>query len=145
MEKKKNPAVVDIVKAVAAAGFTYLGYAAGGLLIMVIMNVKAGSSGVNLFKIEFTDSNFKTQFMVVLFFMNKPMTLFWIARKWQASQMEIWVIFLLFWLIDTSGLWLYKMIVFGSASIPTILFLGFFSAVIIATSIQRNYRKSAHG
>jgi len=57
--------------------------------------------------------------------------------------MALWVIFLFFWCVDASGLWLYQIIVCGSASIPVILFMGFFSAVIIATSIQRNYRKSA--
>jgi hypothetical protein len=144
MEKKKEPLVVaEIVKAVMAAGFAYIGYAAGGLLLMAMINTKAGANGTGISDTAAIGSNFKTQFMLVLFFINKPLAVFWIARKWQANQMALWVIFLLFWFIDASGLWLYQMIVFGAASIPTILFLGFFSAVIIATSIQRNYRKSS--
>jgi len=135
--------VVNLVKAITVAGLAYLGYAIGGLLLVAVMRTKVDASGAALFEIEATGVNFKTQFMLVLFFINKPLAVFWIARKWQANQIALWIIFLFFWSIDTSGLWLYQMIVYGSASIPIILFLGFFSAVIIATSIQRNYRKSS--
>jgi uncharacterized membrane protein YoaK (UPF0700 family) len=144
VEKKKELLVVaDLVKGVMAAGLAYLGYAAGGLLLVVIMNANSGATGAGLFEIKATDASLKTQFMLVLFLINKPMAVFWIARKWQANQIALWVIFLLFWFIDASALWAYQMIVLRSASIPIILFLGFFSAVIIATSLQRNYRKSA--
>lgn len=143
-KNKESLAVTDVAKAVLAAGLAYLEYAAGGFLLLVLMKARAGTTGTGLFDIKVTDSTLKTQFMLLLFFINKPMAVFWIARKWQANQIPLWGMFLFFWFVDASGLWLYQIIVFGSASIPAILFMGFFSAVIIATSIQRNYRKPAN-
>ena len=139
---QENPAVASFVKAVIVTGFTYVGYAAGGLLLVAILNARAGATGTGLFAIKAADTALKTQFMFLLFLINKPLAIFWIAHKWQANQIALWSIFLFFWFIDASGLWLYQMLVFGTVSIPTVLVLGFFSAIIIVTSIQRNYRKS---
>jgi hypothetical protein len=95
-KKKVLPMVVNLVKAVTAAGLAYLGYAIGGLLLVAIMNANAGTSGAALFEIKAAGSNFKTQFMIVLFFINKPLAVFWIAHKWQANQIALRVIFLFF-------------------------------------------------
>lgn len=104
MEKKKeNPTIANIFRAITAIDLTYLGYAAGGLLLMATLNARAGAG---LFNTDTTSSNFKTQFMLLLFFINKPMAVFWIASRWQADQMALWVIFLFFWCVDASGLWL---------------------------------------
>jgi hypothetical protein len=141
--KKENPLVAEIVKAIMTACFAYIGYAAGGLLMVAFMNAGAGAAGTEPIDVEAAGANFKMQFMFVVAFIANTIAVFWIARKWQANQMTLWSIFLLFWFIDAIVPWLYQSIVFGSSFIPTVLLLGFFPAVIIAISIRLNYKKSA--
>jgi hypothetical protein len=141
--KKEKPLVADIVKAIMSACFAYIGFAAGGLLMVAIANANAGATGANPIDIEATGANFKMQFMFVLAFVVNTITVFWIARKWLANQITLWGIFLLFWFVNAIVPWLYQTIVFGSSSVPGVLLLGFFPAVIIAFCIRMNYWKSA--
>lgn len=87
--------------------------------------------------------NFKMQFMFVIAFIVNTIATFWIARKWQANQIKIGIVFLLFWFIDARVPWLYQTLVFGSSFIPTVILLGFFPAVIITLSVWMNYRSFA--
>jgi hypothetical protein len=141
--KKENPLAVDIVKAIMSACFAYIGFAVGGLLLVAIANVNAGATGTAPIDVEAAGSNFKMQFMFVVAFVINTITVFWVARKWQANQMKLWVIFLLFWLVDALVPWLYQTIVFGESSITGVLMLGFFPAMIMAISMRMNYRKPA--
>ena len=137
--KKENPLAADIIKAIMTACFAYIGYAAGGLLMVAIMNSTTGET----IDVEAAGANFKMQFMFVVAFIVNTIAVFWIVSKWQTSHMTLGVVFLLFWLIDAIVPWLYQTIVFGSSFIPTVLLLGFFPALIIAISIRMNYRKLA--
>jgi hypothetical protein len=139
--KKEIPLAADIVKAIMTACFAYIGFAAGGLLMVAIANANAGATGAAPIDIEAAGANFKMQFMFVVAFIFNAITAFWIARKWQKNQIALWGIFLLFWSVDAIVPWLYQTIVFGSSSIPGVLVLGFFPAVIIAISIRVNYKK----
>ena len=141
--KKENPLAADIMKAIMAACFAFIGYAVGGLLMVAIANANAASAGTEPIDIEATGMNFKMQFMFVIAFIVNTIAVFWIARRWQANHMTLWVVFLLFWLIDAIVPWLYQTIVFGDSFIPGVLMLGFFPAIIIALSIKMNYRKTA--
>lgn len=141
--KKENPLVAEIVKAVMTACFAYIGYAVGGLLLAAMANANAASSGAEPIDIEAAGANFKMQFMFVVAFVVNTIAVFWIARRWLNDLVKLWMVFLLFWLIDAFVPWLYLTIVFGSSFIPTNLLLGFFPAVIIAFSIRMNYRKNA--
>jgi hypothetical protein len=142
-KKEEKPLVVEIVKAIMTACFAYIGYAAGGLLLVAIANASAGPGGAGSVDIEAAGANFKMQFMFVVAFLVNALTIFWIGRRWQANQIAFWGIFLLFWFIDALVPWLYQTIVFGSSFIPTVLLLGLFPALIIAVSIRMNYRKLA--
>lgn len=141
--KKESPLVAEIVKAIMTACFAYIGYAIGGLLLAVMANATAASSGAEPIDIEATGANFKMQFMFVVAFVVNVFAVFWVARKWSADQIKLWSVFLLFWFIDAFVPWLYQTLVFGSSFIPTVILLGFFPAVIIAISIRMNYRKMA--
>jgi len=141
--KNENPLVTEIVKAIMTACFAYIGYAAGGLMLAAMANANAASTGADPIDIEAAGANFKMQFMFVVAFVVNTFAVFWAARKWLAGRMNLWIIFLLFWLIDALVPWLYLTIVFGSSFIPTNLLLGLFPAVIIAISIRTNYRKMA--
>ena len=141
--KKENPLIADIIKAIMAACFAFIGYAVGGLLMVAIANANAASAGTEPIDAEATGMNFKMQFMFVIAFIVNTIAVFWIARKWQANQMTLWSIFLIFWLIDAVVPWLYQTIVFGGSDILGVLMLGFFPAVIIVLSIRMNYRKFA--
>jgi hypothetical protein len=141
--KKENPLVTEIIKAIMAACFAYIGYAIGGLILAFSANAAAAETGTGGVDIAAAGANFKMQFMFVVAFIVNAIAVFWIARKWQANQMAMWGIFLLFWVIDALVPWLYQTFIFGSSFIPTIIMLGFFPSVIIAVSIWMNYKKFA--
>ena len=139
--KNENPLVTEIVKAIMTACFAYIGYAAGGLLLAAMANANAASTGAEPMDIEAAGANLKMQFMFVVAFVVNTFAVFWIARRWLTDELKLWMVFLLFWLIDAFVPWLYLTIVFGSSFIPTNLLLGFFPAVIIAISIRTSYSK----
>jgi hypothetical protein len=141
VEKKEKPLVAEIVNAIMTACFAYIGYAVGGLLLAAMANANAASTGADPIDIEAAGANFKMQFMFVVAFIINTFTVFWVTREWLANQMNLWIVFLLFWFIDAFVPWLYQSLVFGSSFIPTVILLGFFPAVIIAISIRMNHRK----
>jgi hypothetical protein len=142
--KKEYPLVAGVIKAVMTACFAYIGYAVGGLILAAMANANAASTGAEPIDIEAAGANFKMQFMFVVAFFVNTFAVFWVARRWLADQMKLWMVFLLFWLIDAFVPWLYLSLVFGSSFIPTNLLLGFFPAAIIAISIRINYRKTMY-
>ena len=141
--KKENPLVTEIVKSIMTACFAYIGYAVGGLLLAAMANANAASTGADPIDIEAAGANFKMQFMFVVAFVVNSLTVFWIARRRVVNRMNLWMAFLIFWLIDAFVPWFYQTVVFGSSFIPTALLLGLFPAVIIPFSIRMNYRKAA--
>jgi hypothetical protein len=141
--QKENPLVAEIVKAIMSACFAYIGYAVGGLLLAAMANANAAATGTGGVDIAAAGANFKMQFMFVPAFIVNALTVFWIARRWQASQITPGAIFLSFWFIDALVPWLYQTLVFGSSFIPGVLMLGFFPATIIALSIRMNYSRFA--
>ena len=139
--RKENSLVTESVKAIMTACFAYIGYAAGGLLLAAMANANAASTGAEPVDIEAAGANFKMQFMFVVAFIVNTFAVFWVARRWLTGHINLWLVFLFFWLVDAFVPWLYLTIVFGSSFIPTNLLLGFFPAGIIAISIRMNYRK----
>ncbi len=139
--KKENLLVTEIVKAVMSACFAYIGYAVGGLLMAAIVNANAGADGTGSVDIAAAGADLKMQFMFVVAFIVNTIAIFWVARRWQANQITLRAIFLLFWFIDAIVPWIYQTFVFGSSFVPTVLLLGFFPAVIIAICIRANYMK----
>ncbi len=140
--RKQNPLMAEIVKAAMIACFAYIGYAIVGLVLAFTANTRAAATGTGGIDIEAAGASFKMQFMFVIAFVVNALTIFWIARRWQADQMRLWVIFLLFWFIDAIVPWLYQTLVFGSSFVPTALLLGLLPAAIITIGIRTNYRRS---
>ena len=141
VEKEEKTLVTEIVNAIMTACFAYIGYAVGGLLLAAMANANAASTGAEPIDIEAAGANFKMQFMFIVAFVVNTFAVFWVTRKWLANQINLWIVFLLFWFLDTFVPWLYQSMVFGSSFIPTVILLGFFPAVIIAISIRMNHRK----
>jgi hypothetical protein len=138
-----NPLLAEVIKAIMAACFAYIGYAIGGLLLVTIANAKASADGTDRIDVQAAGANFKMQFMFVVAFMVNTATVLGIARKWHANQISLWSLFLLVWFIDALVPWLYQTIIFGGSFIPTALLLGFFPALVIVASIWLNDRKPA--
>ncbi len=141
--KKENPLVANIVKAIMASCFAYIGYAIGGLILAFRANAIAAATGTGGVNIEAAGADFKMQFMFVFAFTANTLIVFWIAPKWQIGQIKLWMLFLFFWLVDALVPWIYQTFVFGGSSILMVALLGFFPALIIAISIRLNYRKIA--
>ncbi len=81
--------------------------------------------------------------MFVVAFVVNAIAVFFIARRWVANKISIWLIFAIFLTIDTVVPMLYQLVVFASpAPIHLALLLGFFPAVIITVSVYFNYKKS---
>lgn len=135
-KKQGNPLVTEIVKAVMAACFAYIGYAIGGLLTVALIGAEVD--------VETAAGDLKTQMMFVVAFVINALTVFFIARRWLANKISIWLIFAMFLVLDTGVPMLYQLAVFGSPSpIHLALLLGFFPAVIITVSVFFNYKKPA--
>jgi hypothetical protein len=141
--KKENPLVAEIVKAVMTACFAYIGYAVAGLLLALMANARAAESGTGGVNIEAAGANFKMQFMFIVAFIVNTITVFWIARRWQAYRIALGAAFLLFWFLDAAVPWLYQTLVFGSSFIPTFILLGLLPAMIIVLGIRMNYKRLA--
>jgi hypothetical protein len=133
-QRKRNPLLAHIVKAIMTACFGYIGYAIGGLLIVATTHpeIDVGAKGTDL----------KMQFMFIVAFAINTIAVFWIAHRWRANPISLWFVFLLFWFVDAIVPWLYQTIVFGGSHIPTVIVLGFFPAAIIAISLWMNYRST---
>ena len=131
---KANPLPGQIVKAIMIACFGYIGYAAGGLLLVAVTrsDIDVGAAG----------TDFQMQFMFVVAFAINAFTVFWIARKWRTNPISLWSVFLLFWFIDAIVPWVYQTIVFAGSHIPTVIVLGFFPAAIISITMWMNYRST---
>ncbi len=141
--RKENPLVAEIVKAIMTACLAYIGYAIAGLALAFIANARAADTGTGAVDIEAAGANFKMQFMFIVAFIINAIVVLWIGRRWQANQITVWPIFLLFWFLDALVPWLYQTLVFGSSFIPTAILLGLLPAVIITISIRMNYRQFA--
>jgi hypothetical protein len=133
--KVANPLTTEIVKAIMVACFAYIGYAVGGLLLAAMANANAAASGGQGIDIQAAGANLKMQLMFVPAFLANVLGAFWLARQWRAGRTALWVLFVVFWLLDALVPWLYQTIVFGGSFIPTALMLAFFPAVIITFSI----------
>ncbi len=140
--KKENPLVADVIKAVMAACFAFIGYAIAGLTLAFTANARAAQSGAESMDIAAAGMNFKMQFMFVIAFIVNTVAVYWIARRWQQNQIKLWMVFLVFWFLDALVPWLYQTFIFGGSNIPTALLLGLLPAAIISLCIRLNYRKS---
>jgi hypothetical protein len=132
-ERRATPLLSEIMKAVMTGCFAYIGYAIGGLLSAALAGIEVD--------MDAAAGDLKTQMMFVVAFVVNTIVVFFISRQWLKGKISIWLIFVLFWGIDAVVPLLYQLLVFGESSLPIVLLLGFFPAVIIAVSIYLNYRR----
>jgi len=132
-ERRATPLLSEIMKAVMTGCFAYVGYAIGGLLSAALAGIEVD--------MDAAAGDLKTQMMFVVAFVVNTIAVFFISRQWLKGKISIWLIFVLFWGIDAVVPLVYQLLVFGESSLPMMLLLGFFPAVIIAVSIYLNYRR----
>jgi hypothetical protein len=132
-ERRATPLLSEIMKAVMTGCFAYVGYAIGGLLSAALAGIEVD--------MDAAAGDLKTQMMFVVAFVVNTIVVFFISRQRLKGKISIWLIFALFWGIDTVVPLLYQLLVFGESSLPMMLLLGFFPAVIIAVSIYLNYKR----
>ncbi len=136
-----SPLTAEVVKAIMAACFAYIGYAVGGLLLAAMANANAAASGGQGIDIQAAGANLKMQLMFVPAFLCNVAAAFWLARRWRAGRIALWALFGVVWLLDGLVPWLYQSIVFGGSFIPTVIVLGFFPALILTISIWASNRR----
>jgi hypothetical protein len=126
----------EIVRAVAAACFAWIGYAIGGILLALRANARAAATGAPKIDFEAAGKDVKIQLMFVVAFAVNAALVFWIARRWNARRIALPVVFLLFWFVDALVPWAYQTVVLGGSSIPSAILLGLFPAAIITLAIR---------
>lgn len=139
----QDPLLAEWVRAIMAACFAYIGYAAGGLLMVARANAAAASTGAEAIDVAAAGANFKMQFMFIIAFVVNTVVAFRAARSWRAGRLPLWAMFLLFWLVDALVPWLYQTIVYGSSQIGMVALLGLFPALIILATIWAGHRRPA--
>lgn len=134
-ERPAAPALLsEIMKAVMAGCFAYVGYAIGALSFVAIAGIEVDMDAA---------ADLRTQMMFVVAFVVNVVAVFFMSKQWLKGRISMWLIFALFWGIDTLVPWLYQLAFTPPASLPTSLVLGFLPAAIIAVSIRLNYKMPA--
>ncbi|MBL7063525.1 MAG: hypothetical protein ISS49_04855 [Anaerolineae bacterium] len=133
-EQPATPSLLsEIMKAVMTGCFAYIGYAIGGLLSVAIAGIEVD--------MDAAATDLRTQMMFVVAFAVNVIVVFFISRQWLKGKISIWLIFALFWGIDTVVPLLYQLVFTAPSPLHMALLLGFFPAVIIAVSIYLNYKR----
>lgn len=132
----ETPILVEAIRAISFACFSWIGYAVGGLLLAARANARAAEAGVPGVDIEAAGKNVKLQLMFVAAFLVNAALVFWVARRWKARRIAFPSVFLLFWFADALVPWTYQTFVLGGSSIPTAVLLGLLPAAILAVSIR---------
>jgi hypothetical protein len=126
----------EIMKAVMAGCFAYVGYAIGALSLVAITGVEVDMDAA---------ADLRNQMMFVVAFVVNVVAVFFISKQWLKGRVSIGLIFALFWGIDTLVPWLYQLVFTPPASLPTALAIGVLPAAIIAVSIRLNYKRTTLG
>jgi hypothetical protein len=138
--REERPAALslfsEIMKAVMAGCFAYVGYAIGALALVTITGVEVDMDAA---------ADLRNQMMFVVAFVVNVVAVFFISKQWLQGRVSMGLIFALFWGIDTLVPWLYQLVFTPPASLPTALAIGVLPAAIIAVSIRLNYKRPTLG
>jgi hypothetical protein len=123
-----HPALTELVKALMAACFAWMGYAVGGLL-----SARLVRRAVDLHRAA---GDARTQLMFVAAFAANLVAVLAYARWWRRRRPPPWGVFLAFWALDTLVPWAYQA-VFTHPSRPHLaLLLGLFPAVVLTLCVR---------
>jgi hypothetical protein len=124
----------EIMKAVMAGCFAYVGYAIGALSLVAITGVEVDMDAA---------ADLRNQMMFVVAFVVNVVAVFFVSKQWLQGRVSMGLMFALFWGIDTLVPWLYQLVFTPPASLPTALVIGFLPAAIIAVSVRLSYKRLA--
>jgi hypothetical protein len=113
--------------------FGYIGYAIGAILTAKLAGVTINVSGDSV--------SLKSQMMFVFAFFINTFSLIVLIAKQYYDRFSLWILFLVFWLIDTAAPLLYQAIAHRMMPFHMALLMGFFPALIITLSIKFNVSK----
>ncbi len=120
------------IMAVMIACFAYVGYAIGGIL-----SAKLAGFEINL-KEASTSINIKSQLMFAVAFLINVISILLLSRIWLKNKINLYILFFVFWFIDTVVPLVYQLIFTHMMPLHLALLLGFFPAVIIVLSLFLN-------
>jgi hypothetical protein len=136
----EHPTLTELVKAVMASSFAWIGYAIGGLLSVVLVQATTGT----VVDTQAAASNLTLQFMFVVAFVVNIGCAFILSRWWGAGRISLWLMFGALWVIDALVPLVYQAIVLSApSSLPIAALLGFFPALIITATIYFGHPRPA--
>lgn len=119
-----------VVMCIMIACFGYVGYAIGGIL-----SAKVAGVDVN---IKQASVNLKSQMMFVAAFVVNVLFIYRLSREWIKGRLNLYLLFLIFWVIDTLIPVIYQSLFTHVMPLHLALLLGFFPALIIVFSLYFN-------
>ncbi len=134
-QSKAKKQFTYFIMALMIACFAYVGYAVGGILSAKLagfeINLKDTSSSINI----------KNQLMFVVAFVINIVSILGLSRIWIRKKTKLYLLFFIFWCIDSTVPLMYQAIFAHMMPIHLALILGFFPAVIIVLSLFINRKK----
>jgi hypothetical protein len=128
--QQEHPTLSEVIKAVMASSFGWIGYAMGGLLSVALVQATTGT----VVDTQAAATNMTMQFMFVVAFAVNVVCAFALSRLWNDGRIRLWLMFAVLWLVDSRVPFAYMTVV---ASMPTLYMsalLGFFPALIITAT-----------
>jgi hypothetical protein len=132
---KKKAIFLRISFAIMIGCFAYIGYAIGGILSAKIAGRAINLSGSSI--------SMRTQMMFVFAFGINVIGILIATGKSYLGKIPLWLLFIIFWILDTAAPLAYQGIFLGMMPIHLGLILGFFPAVIILISYKVNFKNFA--
>jgi hypothetical protein len=138
--EREHPALTELIKAVMAASFGWIGYAIGGLLSVALVQATTGT----VVDTQAAATDMTLQFMFVVAFAVNVLCAFLLGRLWGAGRIRLWQIFALLWLVDSLVPLLYQSLLMSPPPLHMAALLGFFPALIITATLYFGYPRPAH-
>jgi hypothetical protein len=124
-----------IMFAVMISCFAYIGYAVGSIL-----SAKVAGRHIHL---DGAAVDLRGQLTFVVAFIINVIAVLILISKSYFGRITLLRLFLIFWLLDSASVLIYRWLVFGHMPIHLSLIIGFFPAVIILLSYKANYKNLA--
>ena len=131
--KRHTAMFLLIMFSVMIACFGYIGYAIGAILNAKLAGISINVSGESV--------SLKSQMIFVFAFLINTFSLIIVIAKQYYNKISPWIMFLIFWIIDTASPLLYQAITHRMMPFYMALIMGFFPALIITLSIKFNTSK----
>jgi hypothetical protein len=132
---RKKAALQRFLFAVMISCFAYIGYAVGSIL-----SAKLAGKHINLNQ---GAVDIKGQLTFVFAFTINVLAIFIFTAKFYFGKLSFWWFFLIFWIIDSLSVFIYRTFAYGHMPVFMTLIIGLFPAAIILLCYKLNYKNYA--